>query len=472
MRRPIGSNIRDDKRDFFWQDLVVTARTCRRNPIETISQLQNILHEQLRVEADRLGRESGFIQRERKLDGHTFVQGLVFGFQANPASTYCELSQGLAMQGKPISPQGLEQRFSKRSADFMQAVLESMVKVVIQGQPIAMPVIERFKGVYIRDSSIIGLPSSLNEIWRGNGNSSGESAALKLQVCLNYSTGQVAGPVLQAGRAHDRTSPFQDEALPVGALRLADLGYFDLDSFVLDNQRGVYWISRLKTGTIVYDAMGSRLDLLAWLQASDEVQRDVPIQMGAKHVLPCRLIVQRVPQEVVEQRRRRLRDYARKKQVPLRAETLALAAWTLVITNVPAESLSLDEILLLLRVRWQVELLFKLWKDQAKVDEWRSQNPWRILTEIYAKLIGLVISQWIFQTTLWSFPNRSLTRAIRVIQKFAPLIACTFDDPPTLLRVLERLRASLPVASRIDCRQSKPGTWQRLLEFERLDGLC
>src|SRR4030042_1150756 len=141
MCRPIGINIRDDKRDFFWQDLVVTARTCRRNPIE------NIWHNRLGKEADRQGRESGFIQRERKLDGHTFVQGLVFGFQANPASTYCELSQGLAMQGKSISPQGLEQRFSKRSADFMQAVLESMVQVVIQGQSVAMPVIERFKGV-------------------------------------------------------------------------------------------------------------------------------------------------------------------------------------------------------------------------------------------------------------------------------------------------------------------------------------
>jgi len=472
MPDPIGINLRDDKRDFFWQDLVDTARTCRRNPIETISQLKNILHEQLGREADRLGRESGFIQRERKLNGHTFVQALVFGFQANPDSTYCELSQGLAMQGKTISPQGLEQRFSEQSANFMQRVLESMVKVVIQGQSVAIPVIERFKGVYIRDSSIIGLPSSLKEIWRGNGNSQGESAALKLQVCLNYSTGQVEGPVLQAGRAHDRTSPFQDEELPAGALRLADLGYFDLDCFVQDNQRGVYWISRLKTGTIVYDAMGRRLDLLAWLQGSDEIQRDVPIRIGAKQLLPCRLIVQRVPQEVAEQRRRRLRDYARKKQVPLREETLALAAWTLVITNVPVESLSLDEILVLLRVRWQVELLFKLWKDRAKVDEWRSQNPWRILTEIYAKLIGLIISQWIFQIALWSFPNRSLTRAIHMIQKFAPLMIFTFDDPTILLRVLERLHASLPVASRIDPRQSQPGTWQRLLEFEPLDRLC
>jgi hypothetical protein len=450
-------NLRDDKRDFFWQDLVTTARTCRRNPIETISQVKDILSKYLGEEADRLGRESGFIQRERKLDGHTFAQALVFGFQANPASTYCGLSQGIAMQGKAISPQGLEQRFSERSAGFMQQVLESMVKVVIQGQSVAVPVIERFQGIYIRDSSIIGLPSSLKEIWKGHGTSQGESASLKLQVCLNYSTGQVEGPVLQAGRAHDRSSPFQDEELPVGALRLADLGYFDLDCFAQDSQRGVYWVSRLKTGTIVYDEMGRRLDLLAWLRASDEVYRDVPIRIGTKHRLPCRLIVQRVPPQVAAQRRRRLREYARKKQVPLHEETLALAGWTLVISNVPVEICSAEEILLLVRVRWQIELLFKLWKDRGKID---------------AKLIGLVISHWMFQIALWPFPNRSLARAISVTQKFAPLISFAFDDPSILLLVLERLSKSLPVASRIDSRRAKPGTWQYLLKFEGLDALC
>jgi len=57
------------------------------------------------------------------------------------------------------------------------------------------------------------------------------------------------------------------------------------------------------------------------------------------------------------------------------------------ITTAPAYKLSFDEALVLYGARWQIELLFKLWKSHAKLDTSRSCNPWRILTEIYIKLL-------------------------------------------------------------------------------------
>jgi len=47
--------------------------------------------------------------------------------------------------------------------------------------------------------------------------------------------------------------------------------------------------------------------------------------------------------------------------------------------------------MVLLKIRWQIELLFKLWKSHGRVDEWRTKKPARIVCEIYAKLIGLVV---------------------------------------------------------------------------------
>jgi IS4 transposase len=64
---------------------------------------------------------------------------------------------------------------------------------------------------------------------------------------------------------------------------------------------------------------------------------------------------------------------------------MALAAWNVVITNIPEELLSLDEAFVLTRVRWQIELLFKLWKSHGRVDEWRTTNPERILCEVYSE---------------------------------------------------------------------------------------
>jgi hypothetical protein len=65
------------------------------------------------------------------------------------------------------------------------------------------------------------------------------------------------------------------------------------------------------------------------------------------------------------------------------------------LTDAPAHLLSLQEALVLLRERWQREMLSKLWKPYGRIDEWRTANQWRILCELYAKLIGLLLHHWL-----------------------------------------------------------------------------
>jgi len=87
---------------------------------------------------------------------------------------------------------------------------------------------------------------------------------------------------------------------------------------------------------------------------------DVAVTLGEAQRLPARLLAVRVPQEVAATRRRRLRDAARKKGRQVSATRLALASWTLLVTNVPGDRWTLREALVLAHVRWQIELLFKL----------------------------------------------------------------------------------------------------------------
>lgn len=310
---------------------------------------------------------------------------------------------------------------------------------------------------------MISLPKALHDLWPGVGGTQGESTAVKLQVRLEYGQGQLAGPVLQVGREHDSASPYQTEVLPLGSVRMGDLGYFSLAQFQADQAQGVYTFSRYKIGVALLDRDGQPIDLLPWLRTQTAPQFERKVFLEKKARFACRLLVEHVPPEVVAQRRRKLQEYARKKQVTVTAETLALAEWTLLITDIPVNLLSIAEALVLMRVRWQVELLFKRWKSLFQVDLWRSENPWRILTELYAKLIGVVIVNWFSLLDGWQLPLRSYWKAALTVRRFAPALLLALPNLDQLTQVIMIILALFNHVCRLNSRKSQPGTLQRLL---------
>jgi hypothetical protein len=221
----------------------------------------------------------------------------------------------------------------------------------------------------------------------------------------------------------------------------------------------------MQSSTAVWETMGQRWDLLALLEAQRTDQVDLPIRLGATHRLPARLLAVRVPQEVADQRRRRLRAEARRKGRAVSAARLALAAWTLLVTNVPAEVLSLREALVLARTRWQIELLFKLWKSHGRVDKSRSTKPWRVLCEVYAKLLAMVVQHWLFLVSCWAYPDRSLPKAAQTVQKHALHLASAFGETPLLMRAIATIQRCLAAGCRMNRRKKAPNTYQLLLDL-------
>ncbi|CAA9368214.1 MAG: hypothetical protein AVDCRST_MAG93-8166 [uncultured Chloroflexia bacterium] len=222
-------------------------------------------------------------------------------------------------------------------------------------------------------------------------------------------------------------------------------------------------LSRLNTQVALFDPQGNRLDLQKVLDHA-EAMLDRPVLLGRKERLEARLLAVRVPQEVADQRRRRIRQEFRDKGKTPSARLLALAAWTLMVTTVPCEQLSIGEALVLLRARWQIELLFKLWKSHGHVDEWRSRQPWRILCEVDAKLLAMVVQHWILLVGCWHHPNRSLVKAAQTVQSYAlALVRALSISPQRIAEILEEVVRCLLKAGRINRRKRKPNTYQLLL---------
>lgn len=409
--------------------------------------------------AERVGRSSGFVQRQSKLTAAVFVQTLVFGWLANPSASRDELSQAAALAGVGISAQGLDERLNEAAVVFLRAMVEETIGQVLYSEPTAIAIWQRFNGVYVIDSTVILLPAALAEEWRGCGE---EQASLKLPVRLNLSTGEVR-VYLEAGRVHDQKTALQRESLPAGALRLADLGFFDLDVLASLAAQGVFWLVRYKVNTVLLDETGARLNLVARLHATEQTLLEWPIQLGAEHHLPARLVAQRVPPPVAEERRRKARQAARRRGQIVSAARLRLADWTLLLTNAPAALMSPAEALVVAAARWQIELLFKLWKSHGHLDESRSSIPHKVLCEVYAKLIAVIIQHWVCLIRLWSLPDHSLVKAAQSIRKQA--LGLLRDLPVLSLfsRAIRILSDALAAGCRINKSRQRTPTFQRLL---------
>jgi hypothetical protein len=429
--------------------------------METVPQVSAALRAVLTTTAEQAAWATGFVQRDSPLTGARFVQTLVFGFLRQPHASLSELACTAAQLGAPVSPQALDQRCGAPAARCLQEVLHAAAQAVVTAEPAALPLLARFAAVWVHDSTAVALPDALAAAWPGCGGrvAQGTQAALKLQVGLEARGGQLRGPALQPGRASDQASPLVDAPGGPGSLHLNDLGYFRLDRLRAWSTAGEYWLTRLKAGTHVVDAAGRDCTTPAYLRAAGPAPRDLPVQVGTEQPLAARLLVVRVPPAVAQERRRKLRATARREGRTPSAARLAWADRTLAITNVPPERLSVPEALVLLRVRWQIELLFKLWKADRRLARWRSAKPAHILCELYAKLVGLVVQHWLLLVGCWHYPQRSLVRAAQALAPQLALLLGAYRGAWPLEVAVEQVVIGLG-SCRMTARRRYPNTYQ------------
>lgn len=434
---------------------------------DTIAQISDAMQTVLEEIPERNARSTGFIRRQRKLTAAVFVKALVFGFLAKPDASLDELTGIAATLGVTLTPQALDERFTPQAAELLRLVLQASIQAMITADPAALAILDRFTEVDLLDSSTITLPEAFRDQFAGCGtkNPTAGNAAFKLSVAWDLKAGRLRGPVLEAGRVNDKTTALARAVLPRGALRIADLGSFRLATLRQMDRDGVYFLSRFQAGTVVFDAEGRRWPLLSeWLRDRG-AREDQEIHLGQRERLPCRLLAARVPAAVAQQRIERLRAEAAEDGRNLSPECVALAAWTVFVTNAPKDRLNVEEALALGRARWQIELLFKLWKSEGRIDEWTSAKPAHILCQIYAKLIAMVVQHWVVLVSSWEHVDRSLVKVSQRIRRYAWELAEAVGDRAAVRRIVATLRRIFGKGCRMNKRKKHPNTFQRLLNL-------
>lgn len=414
--------------------------------------------------ATQVARATGFVQRRSKLTGARFLQILTLGFLAKPTAALTDLVETASALGVTVTRQGLHHRILAAET-FLQAMFAECLAAwrahwVGEGQ-----VLQQFSAVYITDSTGISLPATLAPDFLGCGGT-GSPAALKLQVQLDIVHGTFAGVDLFNGRTPDQAYRGDLHAIQAGALYLSDLGYFVLARFQALADHHAYFLSRLEPHTtLVTAATGQPLDLLAWLSAQPTPLFEETVCLGRHAHLPCRLIGARVPQEVADQRRRRVYATAKRKGRTPSAQRLRLLAWSVFITNVAPTQLTAAQVVHLYALRWQVELLFKLWKSECALDRVAGENRPRVLSELYAKLIGAVLLQLLLAPNPNYARELSPVKALRILRHYLPALVQALAQLDDLQRFLHFL------VTRFQANGLKDQRRQRLTPFQRFRAL-
>lgn len=377
-----------------------------------------VLQTFLETYAEEVGQETGFVQRRSKLNSTLFVKTLVLSCVDKPEASLNQMVQWSDELGLELSAQGLNKRFNERAVSFLWRLVERAVSRVRRQATVPETQLAQFKEISIIDSTQVALPECLRVRFAGFGGNA-SSASIKFQLRFDYLAGHISALEVEAGRNSDHGCQLHRQQLTKGSLQLFDLGYFDQSALADIAQAEAYFICRLHPQAGLYKSMNASksMDIVAWLKPLKADRYEFQSYVGSQERVAIRVLLQRLPTPVAEERRRKAQASARRQGKTYSQSHMELLDWSILITNVPSAMLSFEQVMTLYPIRWQIELIFKLWKSHAKLASVAQWKPERVLCHLYARLLALILFHWFIAP--WRFGEwgeLSLTKAFQVFQ--------------------------------------------------------
>ena len=188
-----------------------------------------------------------------------------------------------------------------------------------------------------------------------------------------------------------------------GDIIVADAGYAHRTGLAKVFSDGAAAVVRTNWSNLpLCEPTGERLQLFTWLDGlgSTDLAEHAALVVTPQASYEVRLIAGRLSQKGADAARKRSRKQARKKKHRIDERTLKAAAFILLVTSLPADSWSAEQILELYRLRWQVELHFKRLKSILHLDELRAQSADLVQAYLLCKLLAAFIVDELIRRTV------------------------------------------------------------------------
>jgi DDE family transposase len=398
-------------------------------------------------------RRTKFVQRASKITGKLFLALVTLGRWSVPKTSVAQLAAKAAQIDQPVAvtPEALQQRMNERAVAFLQDLLQTAFSKLHTGDTVCDEVLfASFTRVHIADSTGFGLPESLKAQFPGAGGK-GSKAGAKIQLVWEYKSHTFDHLALIPWNVPD--NKYVDTVVELArphSLFVFDLGYFKLAAFAKIAAAQAYFLSRLNHQATLEEVVGGRqpLDLARSLARETRALVEKSVVVGARERVAARLIAVRMPEAIVNERRRQARAVAKKRgYTPSRAH-LTLLAWNLFITNVPATVWPPQTVALAYSLRWQVELVFKAWKSHLHLATLTTTTKQSTLCYLYGRMLLIVVTFALcptLRTAVWQQQHRevSLVKLVRHFQAGAEQwLQVLFQSPQQLTTFLSQACAA------------------------------
>jgi hypothetical protein len=351
-----------------------------------------------------------------------------------------------------VSKQGIDKKFNDHTLDFLKLLIEKQLTVELDHQ-IEAGWLSPFNRVTIKDGTRFKLPEDYKDYLPGSGGSASKAGA-----CLQFEFDLKSGHVIDLGLTPANRPDVKDavevlDTVECNDLVIRDLGYYAFPSFSNISSKGAFFISRLGSKTNVYEIKKEKLQKLDFKALYYEMKRHQlsrvfkDVLIGTEAKIPVRLVIELMPDAVYEQRMRKTCKLHKKKGYQTSEEYKFMSRFNLFITNVPKEMLPDEVVSVLYRMRWQIELIFKIWKSVIGIHYTRKMKYKRWLCLLHFKLLLMIVN--------WNIIMAQRNHLYRRKGKLLSLNKCfktLFDNS---YRLREALKLGLKGISKFICWAEK-----------------
>lgn len=326
---------------------------------------------------ERVATETGLIKRRRMFMPVIFFWALMSSILGGACGSIAAVkAEYERFSGHLLGKASFYRHFDRAMVEFLRALFVHACAKVFPPAT-TPPLLRKFTQTVLQDSTILRLRAKLAKLWPG----AGMPAAAKVNVIVKAGAGGAFRVRVTKGtRAEVKFTPIT--RLLKGGLLIFDLGYQSLKNFARIEDKGGFFLTRLKD------------NLLPTIARSNLVHRGAAISLAGQ---PLREVLDKL-------RRTRLDVFvAIRFQAAGRWQTREwrvvglrddeTGEYHLYLTNIPADRLTAEEIGQAYAYRWEIERLFAEFKGIYRLGSWAVTRDDAVLVGIYAVLIAWALTR-------------------------------------------------------------------------------